>query len=422
MGGKVINIRGLKLSLESMGMLSMCLYIFFSYVAQDIFFSSKYNSYTLYAFLAWGVLYTFVRSKWHGFKLTTYTLWYLLFIITSFITMFYSPEFSLLTGEFYLMLVSLCLTYVIQLVVVDKKDFESLCWIYVISALFFVGILYLTGNLTATASNRLGGDIVGNANTFAGMIMVAVIYGLWLIVYGSREFITKIFLFAMVVFNMYSLVLSGGRKYFLVPFVFLYILLIFRTDTRGKRKIIKYTIFSTAIAGIAYYLIMNVPQFYELMGYRMQFVINSFVGRGEIGASAVAREMMRELAMTRWLESPLWGYGFDSFKYYAESTIGKFVYSHSNYTELLHNGGIIYFIIYYYIFYKLIKVFMRNKNKPEKYRAYALAVLICMLVFDYGAVSYSLARMHIMLALAFRVLTFSEDKPITERPVGFVRE
>jgi O-antigen ligase len=167
---------------------------------------------------------------------------------------------------------------------------------------------------------------------------------------------------------------------------------------------------------------MNVPQFYELMGYRMQFVINSFVGRGEIGASAVAREMMRELAMTRWLESPLWGYGFDSFKYYAESTIGKFVYSHSNYTELLHNGGIIYFIIYYYIFYKLIKVFMRNKNKPEKYRAYALAVLICMLVFDYGAVSYSLARMHIMLALAFRVLTFSEDKPITERPVGFVRE
>lgn len=411
----MINTRDKKISVKSIGLVLMCFYIFFSYTAKDILISSKLNTYALYIFLVWGAFYTIIRSKSRGFSLTIYTTWYIWFFIASFFTMLYSPEFSLLSGESYLMIVSLGVTYVIQLAVSNKNDFKIFCWCYATSASVFVTILYFTGNLTATASNRLGGDIVGNANTFAGMLMVAVMYEFWLIVYEKEKKITKIILIAMILFNIYALVLSGGRKFFLIPFIFMYILLILKTNKRGKSQIIRYTVLTVAIVGITYYLIINIPQFYDIIGYRMQYLINSITGKGEVGGSLTVREVMRELAMTRWLESPLWGYGFDSFKYYARTTVGHFYYSHCNYTELLYNGGVLYFVIYYWIYYKLIKMFFNNKNEPLKYRAFAIATAICILIFDYGAVSYSLAIIQIMIAMAIKVLTFSEDKNVTQR-------
>ena len=197
----------------------------------------------------------------------------------------------------------------------------------------------------------------------------------------------------------------------IIPFLFLYILLLFRTDKRGRKHFVRYTILIIAILAIVYYLIMSVEVLYEAIGVRMEGLINGVAGEGEQDASSAVRDLYREIGIKQWIKRPLHGYGFASFKYYALAIAGNFHYSHCNYVELLYNGGIIYFSIYYFIYIVIFKQsFNRNNIAARPYRAFAVAVCISLLVFDYGAVTYEMIPIQLCLALAYKASTFKEQQ------------
>lgn len=94
-------------------------------------------------------------------------------------------------------------------------------------------------------------------------------------------------------------------------------------------------------------------------------------------------------AVNKWDRSPIWGYGFDSFKYYNRLMTGHFYYSHNNYIELLYDLGIIGFAIYYWFYWKLFYVAWKGKNSctPE-IRAFVIGIVFSMLggyVFGVGS-------------------------------------
>ena len=186
-----------------------------------------------------------------------------------------------------------------------------------------------------------------------------------------------------------------------------------KNDKNGKKHIIKYTVLIATLVIFAMWVVMNVPTFYETIGYRIESYINGVTGAAEQGASAAIRDEMRKIAMARWLESPIFGYGFDSFKYYNITATGNFFYSHCNYTEMLYSGGIIYLIVYYSVFCIILKKAFTSKTALLKYRAFAIGVALSFLVFDYGCVSYSMAPIQIMLAMSLHTLAFknNEQKP-----------
>ena len=154
---------------------------------------------------------------------------------------------------------------------------------------------------------------------------------------------------------------------------------------------------------------MNVEIFYNAIGVRMENLLKAFSGMGGDNSSQV-RETIRQLAFEKWLERPLFGYGYDSFKYLALQTVGQLFYSHCNYTELLYSGGILYAALFYWIYYKILKNAFRNKVIPVAYKAFAFAVVISWLVFDYGAVSYNLNPTMIMLMMAYNASTFANKE------------
>ncbi len=415
--GEKVKSKIIKLDINSIGILLMCVYVFMTYNAVNIFIPSIYNTLILYVFFIWGVLVALIKTAGKKLTLSSYTAWYAIFMIASLAIMLYSPEKRLISGQFYLMIVSLCLTLVFQLFIKNEHTFSRLGWAYAISSFVLILSLYLTDNLTANASNRLGGDIMGNPNIFASMIMVAVLYEIWLFVYGTKRRTTKLFLIFLLAVNMYALIISAGRKYFVVPFIFFYILLLFKVDKKGKKHIIRYTVYIGLLATVAYTLIMKIPVFYETIGHRMESFIEGFLGKGQYDSSASIRKEMRILALRKWFVRPFWGYGFDSFKYYAQVAVGHFYYSHCNFTELLYNGGIIYFGIYYWIFYKIFKDVFIYKKGQGKYKAFAAAILVSFLVLDYVEVSYSMAVIQIMIAMALKCLTF-ENKNSTTPEIG----
>ena len=114
---------------------------------------------------------------------------------------------------------------------------------------------------------------------------------------------------------------------------------------------------------------------------------------------------MIEIGFNKWMDSPIWGYGFDSFKYYNRLMTGHFYYSHNNYIELLYDLGIIGFAIYYWFYWKLFYVAWKGKNSytPE-IRAFVIGIVFSMLVFEYGAVNYTVTSTQIMLFFAYTLL------------------
>ncbi|MBE7053782.1 MAG: hypothetical protein E7391_05840 [Ruminococcaceae bacterium] len=398
------------------GLFLIFLYIFVSYVAVDILIPTKVTSVFLYAFLAWGVLV--VLMKCMNEPLPTYTLWYATFMTISFLTMGYSKEFNILSGEFYLMIISFLLTFLFQIFIRDEKDFKRLCWFYAVSSLSLVLMLQFTGNLVGDASNRLGQDLMGNANNFAMLIMIAVFYELWLFVHGTKTLYAKIILVTMIVYNMYALGLSAGRKFILMPFVFLYVLLLCKTNKKGKQNIIIYTLVFVLIVVGAYNIMMTNEVLYEAVGVRMESFIEGQQDESKLDNSSKIRDVMRSDAIEQWWERPFLGYGFDSYKFRAKNVVGETFYSHCNYTEMLYNGGIVMFIAYYWIYAIVLKEYKKRKSKSGKFCAFALASAISFFIFDYGAVSYSIAQLQIVLCLALKTMSFETNDDIQEEELN----
>ncbi len=393
-----------KINKYTIGYLLACAYIFTSYVAQDILISSRLNSLCMYAFLFMSA-FIFIQSLRVDVTRAGFAIWYLAFMAISVALMLQSPSFSGVFSSFYTMIVSFLIAICLQLYVKTEKGFRGICWCYSLSSVAFIVLLYLTGNLSGSADDRLGQEVLGNANIFASMMMVGAMLSIWLLIYDCPKKIQKLMMTGIVIFEMYSLALSGGRKFFIVPFIFLYILLWFKEDKRGRRHIVFYTVLFAAILFGVVWLIMNVPTLYNAIGVRMEGFIQNLMGEGG-DSSAAIRETIRRLAWDKWWDRIFFGYGFDSFKYFAEQEVGYFYYSHCNYTELLYSGGIFYLLLYYSFYFVILWKALRQKQIPVPYRAFAVGIVLCFLIYSYGAVTYYSTPSKIMLMMANSVILF----------------
>ena len=400
------------LSLDNIGIAAFCLYIFMSYNAVDLVFSSRVAQLSMYLFFgvgALGFLFAFRQIK-----VGKFLSWYLVFMVYSLLTMLYSKEQSVMNSQFYYMIVAVVITFFALIFIKTERQFSIILWCFSLSSFVLCIVLAAEGLLVGDAGERLGNELFGNSNTFAWLIMLATFCQIWLLVYNSKTVFAKILLLAALILNVYALSLSGGRKYFVVPFLFLYILFVMKKDKRERKHTIRNTLIIGAIILFVYYLVMNVEVLYNGVGVRLESLVEGYTGEGMLDNSADVRREMQILALKRWMNRPLFGNGFDSFKYYSLEVLRQFAYSHCNFTELLHNGGIFGFCIYYYYYFVILKEAIKNKNILTKYRALAIATIISMLIFEYGAVTYSTALHILFIALVGRMMMFEEEKELCE--------
>ena len=387
------------INLQSITRVFFCLYISSTYLAQNVILPSSYNSIFLYLFLLFGIIGIFISKT---LKLNKMSYWMLLFMGYSIFTMIYSPTKSIFDGQFYFLLVNYIIISVLSQLEFDEKLLLCICWVYSLSAGLLTIFFIATGNMS-DSTGRLGNEAFGNANTLAILLMIAAMAAFYLLIYFSNALWKKVGLIFCIGLSYYSMFLSGGRKFVIVPIIFLYILLFFKADRKGRKHIIRYTLIIIAIIIILYQLIMKVPAFYHVIGSRMEGLINTFLGVGNAEASAESRGIMIAIGLKKWLDSPIWGYGFDSFKYYNLATTGGFYYAHNNFVEILYDLGIVGFILYYYFYFKILKKGLVCFDMPANARAFSVATIISFLIYEFGAVNYSSTPAMIMLFLAYKV-------------------
>lgn len=403
---------------SALGIALGCLYLFFTYLSGSIYIPLWLNRGTLILFLAYGVFDT-VNSIAKGiFRLSKHTIWYGLFIGYTLISFSFStyPR-EIYSNHFYQMIVCFTITLFLYGFINTEEDFCRIGWAYVLSSFIMIALLYGSGKLVGNSEDRLGNEALGNANVFATFIMYSVMYSLWLLLNKEYGIVKKTFLSISLLSNLYALILSGGRKFFLACFVFLYVLLIFRYRSSFIKSVAKYTIIMAVLCICVFYLINNTPALYNAIGVRMEQLINSITGNGKVDESAIIRSNMRNAAIQEWIKSPLIGYGFNTFQYLRTTLLfsgGSHGYSHCNYTELLYSGGIIYALVYYSYMIYIVYVARKRIYDKGRYFAFVVAAIVSQLLLDYGGVFYDIVASQIFIMMTAVMLKLSDVENMRE--------
>ena len=175
--------------------------------------------------------------------------------------------------------------------------------------------------------------------------------------------------------------LTGSRKALLIVMLGTFFIAYFFYQRKNKIKIIVVGIIMVAVM---YFLIMNVPVFYDTVGYRFDALVEGTKSGEQTEGSAIVREHLTEYAINYWKEKPIWGYGLDNFRL-LDGTYG--LYAHNNYAELLCDAGVVGIIIYYSSYLVAI-VLLLKRYKKSSIAKLALVCLGIFMIMEYGLVSY----------------------------------
>lgn len=272
--------------------------------------------------------------------------------------------------------------------------FFSICGGVIFLALMSRNLLYI--------DDRLGRSLTGdNTNTFA-MYLMLTMFAAIATFYINENKLIKIISIVVSLLDLYMLMLSGGRKYVLIPVILVTAISILQTT--GTKNIFKRLgIITIIVIGVTVgwnYMITN-PILYNSIGRR-------FINR----VSVNNRELYILKGLEFFLNSPIWGHGENSFSVLIVPFHGSQIYSHNNYVELLTNFGIIGFTWFYYFFGKTLKVNLKNAIRTkDKLCILAASFMISMLVLDFGIISYSDSS----LLFTFWVLCFNVSYTIVPR-------
>ena len=243
---------------------------------------------------------------------------------------------------------------------------------------------------------------VGNVNVIGMTIAFSCIFELLEIIRKKKITLSSIMLApAFLIISA-----TQSRKALLVLIIGIILIACFYFI--DKEHIIK-SIFRLGIFAVGLFLIYLLfkasPAFSGLAG-RMELLFNLLRDEGEIGGSSLARMKMISIGWEQFWKTPWFGVGMDNGRVVASVyTNGEFnAYLHNNYIELLCDGGIFGFIIYYSRYVYIIYAMIRNIDKKNDGYYPCIIMIIILLVMDYGRVSYYQRHTQVYFILLFMEL------------------
>lgn len=220
----------------------------------------------------------------------------------------------------------------------------------------------------------------------------------------------RAFYWIVIAISFIFIILSGSKKALIIPFVAFVVMMICHSN---KKQIITTIIWIIVLTCVLNYALFNIEILYDSIGYRFEGLINGLTGQGTVDASSKGRLMFIEYGMYLFKLRPLLGYGIATFAHLYGQTVevGEYVaYSHNNYIELLVSGGlvglILYYWIYLYLIFRLIKIIKKTKaDLPILF----LSILIGSMFGQYGFVSYYDLTANIILTIvAYKTLYWKD--------------
>lgn len=225
-------------------------------------------------------------------------------------------------------------------------------------------------------------------NTFTNVNSIGMVGGVMIII-SIFKFIYDKSIWYMI-FDIPAVILilaTASRKALLMVFIGVFLLFVFKNLSRNIFITVFWTICISLITFLLIRWLMSLEAF-SVIEKRMDGMVALFTGRGIVDSSTWLRYEYIKLGFKIFKENPIFGIGMGNARLFVSSNYGRDAYLHNNYVELLANGGIFGFLIYYYIYYLVINDLIKYFKYREKYTVVVIILMLMQLIMDYGNVSY----------------------------------
>lgn len=226
---------------------------------------------------------------------------------------------------------------------------------------------------------RIGTLTCGAATTFSSILLIGLSS-----LFIRRYFFEQKFFPICCLILVAGIVLSGSR----MPLLMICLLyLIFSLMLSSNIiKIFRAAVVAVCLIVVAYIAVMHHPVLYDLVGYRIDSMIETFqYGEShETDSSLDGRKRLKEEAVVIWKNNVVLGGGVNSFCELSPFVVGRST-SHCGFTEILCSFGVVGFCLFYWPFmYAIGDVFSR---KPRRAKIPALIVIL-FLASEWQGVSF----------------------------------
>ena len=247
---------------------------------------------------------------------------------------------------------------------------------------------------------QVGVDLISgwNGNAIGFMAMEGALIAYYLLGQTKRKLEKLVYLIS-ILFLGFLTIITGSRTAFIV-LIASFVIYFWGSN---PKKLIRNVFITFALLIVMLLLIMSVESFYNVLGSRLEGLLAMFKGETAADTSSLTRNEFIENGKKWFAENPILGIGLNNYKVLNGPATGLFTYAHNNFIEIAVDLGVIGLIIYYsvyvYLIFALIKTF-----KYSKINLYLLVALVASLISQYGTVSYYGLYQNFLLMLCFFVV------------------
>lgn len=338
------------------------------------------------------LIWTNILLKHDKIKFNNFLIYYLLFIVFSIISVFNAiDQNAALTRVRTAVLLFILMVSLVNYLDTQEK-IRKIMECYVISG--FITSVYIFIISDFSEITRFGYQI-SNVNTIGIILGFSSVFGLYFILEEK-----KIFLIPFLILNLVMILLTGSRK----ALIFAGFTILFLLFSKRKAKIgntVKVLFIGFLIIFAGYYMIKNVPIFYQIIGIRMENLLSFITGGEAAERSVYTRYYMMQVGYDWFKERPLTGYGLNNYRFlFASVSEGRETYAHNNIIELLVGIGIFGTIFYYIAQLVVIKSIYNASKIISKTLCYSfLAITLGYLFMSVGMVYYYDKHITILMAV-----------------------
>lgn len=322
-----------------------------------------------------------------------------LYVLFCYMSVFwaFNPEYCMESDG--RLLRTVLMSWVVCILVRTRRQWH-MAMVFVAIAAVINGLLYLQFvDLTKLAAARFNSQLASNVDGLPHLNVVAM-YVAFASVYFMSELTDRrnkptwvtIGIVVIMILAMVLVFMFGSRKSILtvVAGVFLYIM----AASSGMRKVQM----ACLAAIVVCLLIAILPQ--EYIEFVIKRLFGTFDSNKQLAPEDRFRLRMIQMSGEYIAQSPIVGHGFYNFSELFGRDTGSYLYAHNNILEALTDGGIIGFLIYYSLFYIIIRNWYRTrKSNPSMF---LVAVFMTLILLNGFLIVYlSEQFIWVMLALMY---------------------
>lgn len=282
---------------------------------------------------------------------------------------------------------------------------KIIMWLGFVMSMY--AILYYgwsTVMLSIIGGIRISNDAI-NSNTLGMMSAFAILINIYYILDRKIKWWTFFSVPSLIV-----LLASESRKAIFIIVAGVFVLFVLKNidEMDPINSILRVVGVVILLLVVVYFLSQS--NYFDSVNKRIQSAISAFSGTGG-DYSTLARIGLIQVGMDLFRKNPILGVGADNAKIYGGIAFGKEnYYLHNNFVELLANGGIVAFVLYYSIYLFVGIRLLKNRNFRSQEYNICLVMFVIRLILDYGMVSYDDRYTYVFILMLYMKTEIDKKK------------